>query len=216
MNSPPPSLASITGDNHAPLRARDSQSPFHYPSHTIFHNAIAEQPRTRVHLATEGALMPLVERLNLAPDLREMANPERYLRTMHDQQNLPRAPGSPFVARLTGPVKFLKKLLESWCLSELEVTSILGLEPSQIGTVRNILHGTSSLRGKDIKERISVLFDIRKTLDALLRDESVERGWLREGKDLLQGKAPMDLMLGGSFEDLLLVRDFVFHVAGKW
>jgi hypothetical protein len=215
MNSPLPSLASITGDSHAPLRARDSQSPFYYPDDNVFHKAIVEQPRIRDYLATEGALTPLVKRLNLAPAPREMLDPERYLRTMLDQKNPLGEQSSPFVARLTGPVKFLKKLLESWSLSELEVTLMLGLEPSQVGTIRNILHGTLSLRGNDVKERINVLFDIRKTLDALLRDENVERGWLREGKDLLQGSAPMDLILRGSFEDLLLVRDFVFHVAGK-
>lgn len=214
MNSLPSWTAPVVNEDYA--RARDPHAGLRHPIQGVFFNVVVEQPGTHAHLATEERRKPLVERHNIAPDQRDNLEPWRYLQPILDEQtNRLHAQVSPFVGRLTGPVKFLKKLLESWSLSEQEATALLGFERKQTDIVRNILRGTSSLPNKDVKERINVLFDIRKTLDALLRDENVEREWLREEKDLLQGRTPMDLMLKGSFEDLLLVRDFVFHVAGK-
>ena len=105
--------------------------------------------------------------------------------------------------------------MSTWKLSEAEIAALLGFESNQVTLVKNILRGSTTLPGRDAKDRISVLFEMRKTLSGLFRDEEVERRWLREEKDLLDGKSPMNQMLSGSFENLLWVRDYISHVAGK-
>ena len=121
----------------------------------------------------------------------------------------------PYSGRLTGPVKFVVRLMSTWDLPAAEITTLLGFESNQVTLVKNILRGSTTLPGRDAKDRISVLFEMRKTLSGLFRDEEVERRWLREEKDLLDGKSPMNQMLSGSFENLLWVRDYISHVAGK-
>ena len=121
----------------------------------------------------------------------------------------------PYSGRLTGPVKFANRLMSTWKLSEAEIAALLGFESNQVVLVKNILRGLTTLPGRDAKDRISVLFEMRKTLSGLFRDEEVERRWLREEKDLLDGKSPMNQILSGSFENLLWVRDYISDVAGK-
>ena len=81
--------------------------------------------------------------------------------------------------------------------------------------VNDVLQGCETLTGRDTKDRIAHLFQIRKLLFALFRDEAVENEWLREPRDVLKGKTPMDLLLEGSMENLLLVREYVELVTGR-
>ena len=48
-----------------------------------------------------------------------------------------------------------------------------------------------------------------------LRDEDMENEWLRERHEMLDDKAPMDLLLDGSMENLLLVKEYVEAAAGR-
>ena len=43
----------------------------------------------------------------------------------------------------------------------------------------------------------------------------MENEWLRERHEMLDDKAPMDLLLDGSMEDLLLVKEYVEAAAGR-
>ncbi len=117
--------------------------------------------------------------------------------------------------RLTGPIQFVTKLLETWKLSPNDAGPLLGFDKSDEIAVKELLRGSASLSGRDIKDRIASLFEIRKTLSASFRDESVENEWLREPQEMLNGKIPMDLLLEGSMENLLLVRDYVNVTAGR-
>ncbi len=118
-------------------------------------------------------------------------------------------------ARLTGPIRFLVKLLETWDLTQEDGTTLLGLEATDNPYVRELFSGHAPLRGRDTKDRIACLFRIRKTLSALFRNEKVENDWLREPHDLLDGQAPMTLLLEGSMENLLLVKEYVEAAAGR-
>lgn len=125
------------------------------------------------------------------------------------------AKGSPYRGRITGPVKFVKQLLVTWRLEPDSACVLLGFEPSRLTYVNDMLQGYETLVGRDAKDRIAHLFQIRKLLSALFRDEAVENEWLRESHDTLNGKKPMDLLLEGSMENLLLVREYVELVAGR-
>ena len=123
--------------------------------------------------------------------------------------------GSPYRARVTGPVQFLNKLLESWELESTHATVLLGFDPGDESYAAAVLTGRVPLKGRDATDRIAHLYQIRKTLSALFRDEAVENEWLREAHTLLNERSPMDLMLEGSMEHLLLVREYVEAAAGR-
>ena len=117
--------------------------------------------------------------------------------------------------RLTGPIMFVRILLRTWHLNQTDAIPLLGLEKADISYAKDLLSGRVTLRGRDIKDRIAYLFRIRKTLSALFRDEEVENEWLREPHDALDGQNPIDLLLEGSMENLLLVKEYVEAAAGR-
>ena len=117
--------------------------------------------------------------------------------------------------RISGPVQFVLKLLENWHLSKDDAVLLLGFDQEDNGFVRAVLAGSADLHGRDIRDRIAHLFQIRKTLSALFRDLDVENEWLREPHTLLDGQEPLKLLLGGSMEDLLLVKEYVDAAAGR-
>ena len=116
--------------------------------------------------------------------------------------------------RLTGPVQFVRKLMDSWRLDSRDVVRILGCDPEDSEYVSAVLDGRRQLRGRDVRDRIAHLFCIRRTLWSLFRNLDVENDWLREQHPLLNGKSPMSLIVEGSIEDLLLAREYVDSAAG--
>ena len=133
--------------------------------------------------------------------------------TLHDEAQTTIRPS--YRGRITGPIKFVNQLLATWQLEAEKACILLGLEPSRLPYVNAVLQGYETLTGRDAKDRIAHLFQIRKLLSALFRDEAVENEWLREPQDVLKGKVPMDLLLEGSMENLLLVREYVERVTGR-
>ena len=117
--------------------------------------------------------------------------------------------------RLTGPIIFVRILLHTWRLGQTDAIPLLGLEESDSSYAEDLLSGRVALRGRDIKDRIAYLFRIRKTLSALFRDEEVENEWLREPHAALNGQTPMDRLLEGSMENLLLVKEYVEAAARR-
>lgn len=117
--------------------------------------------------------------------------------------------------RISGPVQFVLKLLENWHLSRDDAVFLLGFDQEDSGFVRAVLTGSAALHGRDVRDRIAHLFHIRRTLSALFRNLDVENEWLREPHTLLDGQEPLKLLLGGSMEDLLLVKEYVDAAAGR-
>ena len=137
----------------------------------------------------------------------------QHAATLHDEAQTTIRP--PYRGRITGPIRFVNQLLATWQLEAEKACILLGLEPSRLPYVNAVLQGYETLTGRDAKDRIAHLFQIRKLLSALFRDEAVENEWLREPQDILKGKVPMDLFLEGSMENLLLVREYVERVTGR-
>ena len=117
--------------------------------------------------------------------------------------------------RLTGPVQFISKLLKTWQLDPKDAVPLLGHEPSEMPYVLDLLNGRTALKGRDTKDRIVYLFHIRKTLSALFPSEEDENKWLRKPHTALEGQTPMQRLLEGSMENLLLVKEFVEEAAGR-
>ena len=116
--------------------------------------------------------------------------------------------------RLTGPVQFIRKLMDFWQLDNTDVARLLGFDPEDFEYISAVLDGRRQLRGRDARDRIAHLFCIRRTLWSLFRNLDVENEWLREQRSSLDGKSPMSLILEGSMEDLLLTREYVESAAG--
>lgn len=123
--------------------------------------------------------------------------------------------GSEASPRLPGPIQFILKLLEFWHLRQDDAVLLLGFDQADASHVIKILEGTEPFCGRDVRDRIAHLFHIRSSLSALFRDLDVENDWLRESHSLLDGESPMTLLLGGSMEALLLVREYVDAAAGR-
>ena len=121
---------------------------------------------------------------------------------------------SQHAARSGGSARFLARLLETWHLEPEAALVLLGFEASQRPYLDDLLEGKAALIGRDIKDRIAHLTMIRMTLAGLFADETVENAWLREPHRLLEDCAPMSLMLEGSMDNLLLVREYVDTAAG--
>ena len=117
--------------------------------------------------------------------------------------------------RLVGPVQFVLKLMEHWRLDSINAVGLLGFDRSDFDYVTSVLEGRERLRGKDVRDRIVHLYGIRKSLRFLFQDLETENAWLREPHEELYGKSPMSLLLSGSMENLLAVKDYVDVFAGR-
>ena len=117
--------------------------------------------------------------------------------------------------RPTGPVQFIAKLVDFWKLEPPDAVRLLGFNVAETDHVAAVLDGRDKFRGRDVMDRIAYLVSIRATLHALFRDLDVENDWLREPHEMLDRQTPMSLLLGGSMEDLLLIREYVDTVAGR-
>ena len=114
----------------------------------------------------------------------------------------------------TGPILLLSKILTTWKLGGGQATRLLGMDPSDESYVAEVLAGRKSLKGRDANDRLAYLIQIRMALFAWFRDEEVENDWLREAQVALDGQVPMDLLLEGSMENLLLVKEYVEAATG--
>ena len=113
-----------------------------------------------------------------------------------------------------GPIKLFDKILKTWRLRESDAIPLLGLEPSDKGYVSDVLAGHDVLKGRDANDRIAYLIQMRMALFAWLGDEAEENDWLRESQAALDGHVPMELLLEGSMENLLLVKEYVETATG--
>lgn len=116
--------------------------------------------------------------------------------------------------RLSGPIQLVNNLLKAWKLETKDAVRLLGFEAADQALVSAILAGRTTAEGSGFKDRVAYLIQIRSTLFSLFEDEDVESEWLRESQPMLQNNKPMELLLEGSMENLLLVKEYCDEVAG--
>ena len=114
----------------------------------------------------------------------------------------------------TAPIRLFDRILRTWQLRASDAISLLGLEASDKGYVADVLAGRQALRGRDANDRVAYLIQIRMALFAWLGSETEENDWLRESQATLDGQVPMELLLEGSMENLLLVKEYVEAATG--
>ncbi len=125
------------------------------------------------------------------------------------------APAGTFVGSLTGEVTLFRAIANYWNLTSEQAGLLLGLDPGNGDLVDRLFRGTRTLQSRDSKDRVAVLFRIRRNLSALLRDSTSENHWLRSPDPALDGKTPLSLMLEGSILSLLDLEQYVATIAGR-
>ena len=113
-------------------------------------------------------------------------------------------------------MQFLVKLLDFWKLEPFDAVGLLGFDIADADHVSAALDGREQFRGRDVSDRIAYLFSIRATLRSLFRNLEVENDWLREPHAMLGRQSPLSLLLGGSMEDILLVKEYVDAATGRY
>jgi uncharacterized protein (DUF2384 family) len=144
--------------------------------------------------------------------LLELPNKKTNETTTIPTIKVPEAVAQPKTDSLSGPVQFFLKLIELWRLDSEDACKLLGYEPAEI-QLDQVLSGRLPF-SRDLKDRIVNLLVIRKRLSGLFRDTDAEIEWLREKHVELGNKSPIELLLSGSMENLLLIKEFVEHVGG--
>jgi hypothetical protein len=111
-------------------------------------------------------------------------------------------------------IKFLQNLIRLWGLERSAAATLLGLEPRSSTEALAVFEGRVAPTTRDQTARIGELFTIRKRLSSLFRNIEAENEWLRQPNPLLGNETPLELLLEGSFANLLRVRYLVDHIAG--
>jgi len=125
----------------------------------------------------------------------------------------PHAARRQFHARITGPVRVLKKIFADWHPSPREVASLLAYSDPQIAD--NVLSGIAALRDPDREDRVRLIYQIYRVLSSLFVDRQNQRNWLRAPSSFLNGRAPLDVMIADRIPGMILVRDLVDRLAGR-
>ena len=133
----------------------------------------------------------------------------KYIQTQKSQRRQ-----SAQTDRRYGPALLISRIFETWGLDRGDAATLLGFERPDHPLAENILNGYGPIIGRDTRDRIAYLIQIRNILYALFRDDKVENEWLRESHSLLGNQAPLDLLLEGSMENLLLVKHYCDEVGG--
>ena len=122
--------------------------------------------------------------------------------------------GAETVFALSGPARFFKNLLDCWGLGLEEGSILLGGSSDGGMFAEDFLCGEKDISDHmGLEDRIVDLYSISKALSSLFRDEAVENQWLRESDERLDGRSPMELMLDGSGESFLKIKELVEHMS---
>ena len=115
--------------------------------------------------------------------------------------------------RASGEIVLLQRVMIRWGFDDREAACLIGYEdPSWM---RSLYGGLSSLRTRDEKDRLRAVLRIATDLLSLYRDEAEIGAWLREKKRQLGGESAYDLMMEGSMENLLRVKQFIEVLSGR-
>lgn len=114
---------------------------------------------------------------------------------------------------LSGPAKFIARLAQRWDLSNRDLSVLLGLDSPEVAA--DLLRGANVLRGRDAEDRVANLFRIFEALFGLLNDANEEKRWMHQGREQFNGRSCLDIMLSGGIEDLVDVRRWLEHLAGR-
>lgn len=113
-------------------------------------------------------------------------------------------------AQMSGPaLRTFFRIADRWHVGTVERQRLLGLKPSTYFKYRRDPGGARL--SHDTLERISYILGIYKALQILLPRKEAADTWVRNknAATVFNGRAPLELMLGGRVSDLYLVRRYL-------
>jgi hypothetical protein len=112
-----------------------------------------------------------------------------------------------------GRIKGFRLLMEKWGFSRKDAAEILGFENE--GLIGELYAGIEKVQQRDVRDRLKLFLSLAVDLDGLYDDDQVIKQWLDQPKKLLRSKTPRELLVEGSMENLLRVRQLVRYEANR-
>ena len=103
--------------------------------------------------------------------------------------------------------------MELWDFSRKDAAEILGFEDE--GMIGELYAGIEKVRQRDVRDRLKIFLSLAVDLHGLYDSDATIKQWLDQPKKLLRGKTPRSLIVEGSMENLLRVRQLVQYEANR-
>lgn len=104
-------------------------------------------------------------------------------------------------------------LFGRWGLTDDEAAMLLDLP---VRTYRRWKAGQPGRLDRDTKARLSNLLGIHKALRIIFTDPARGYAWVKAENAAFEGRAALDIMLGGELTDLMRVRRYLDAERGGW
>jgi hypothetical protein len=137
----------------------------------------------------------------------------QHVKPARDFEGLRKKEISGGVVRASGQIEGFKRLLEKWGFSRKEGATILGFDDEVI--LWELFQGIRKPEQRDVRDRLDLFLRIAGDLYGLFRSHDVIRDWLNESKDIVGGKAPRELLVEGSMENLIRVKHLAQQEANR-
>ena len=116
------------------------------------------------------------------------------------------APRTPAVEATPNALAVFFGLTEEWSLTTDQQIVLLG-SPARSTFFKWKKEGR--IISSDIKERVSHLLSIHKSLNILFSDPKTANSWLRRPNKYFDEHSALDIMLGGKLRDIYTVRAYI-------
>lgn len=105
-------------------------------------------------------------------------------------------------------------LIKAWDLTDAEAKTLLGgISTSTLSRWKNHNFPTFS---RDLRMRMAHLIGIHKGIRFLFKEPERGYRWVKRGNEMLQGRSPLKIMLGGELEDLSRMRQWLNSLRSAW
>ena len=101
----------------------------------------------------------------------------------------------------------VSNLFKAWDLTDAEARTLLGGISSE--TWSRWRDQTVPDLSDDVRMRMAHLMGIHKGIRTLFREPEGGYGWIKQNNDILNGRSPLDIMLGGELEHPESIREWL-------
>lgn len=100
----------------------------------------------------------------------------------------------------------VERIGQAWGLRKHDLPALLGRKPR---TVRSWFDRAPAALDGDLLERVGHLLAIYNALHLIFEDAAFADSWVHRPNDAFDGKAPLDVLLSGSFTALVQTRQYL-------
>jgi hypothetical protein len=112
-----------------------------------------------------------------------------------------------------GRIKGFRRLMDRWGFTRKDAKEILGFDNE--GMIGELYTGIEKVQQRDVKDRLRLFLSLAVDLHGLFREHDVIKEWFDEPHGMLRGKTPRSLLVEGSMENLLRVKQLAQYEANR-